>query len=75
LNIFFADFSSYGSTAQFCALTASIKLSVSFQLLNLGQSAGLLEQVIKLVARPLLTVPGDCHKDEADGMNDFDRGN
>jgi hypothetical protein len=37
---------SCGSTAQFWALAASMKLSVSFQLLDLGQSAGLLGWVI-----------------------------
>jgi hypothetical protein len=36
----------YGSTAQFWALAASMKLSVSFQLVDLGQSAGLLGRVI-----------------------------
>jgi hypothetical protein len=36
----------YGSTAQFWALAASIKLSVSFRLVDLGQSAGLLGRVI-----------------------------
>jgi hypothetical protein len=35
-----------GSTAKFWALAASMKLSVSFQLLDLGQSAGLLGRVI-----------------------------
>jgi hypothetical protein len=37
---------SYGSTAQFWALASSMKLSVSFQFLDLGQSAGLLGRVI-----------------------------
>jgi hypothetical protein len=40
-NFFFC-----GSTAQFWALAASMKLSVSFRLLDLGQSAGLLRRVI-----------------------------
>jgi hypothetical protein len=35
-----------GSTAQFWALAASVKVSVSFRLLDVGQSAGLLGQVI-----------------------------
>jgi hypothetical protein len=35
-----------GSTAQFWALTASTKVSVSRQLLDLGQSAGLLGRLI-----------------------------
>jgi hypothetical protein len=34
------------STAQFWALTVSMNLSVSFQLLDIGQSAGLLGRVI-----------------------------
>jgi hypothetical protein len=37
---------SFGSTAQFWALAASMKLSISFRLLDLGQSAGLLGRVI-----------------------------
>jgi hypothetical protein len=41
-------FFSFGSTTQFWALAASMKLSVSFQLLDLGQSAGLLGWVISL---------------------------
>jgi hypothetical protein len=32
----------FGSTAQFWAMAASMKLSVSFRLLDLGQSPGLL---------------------------------
>jgi hypothetical protein len=43
---YFITFFPCGSTAQFWALAASIKLSVSFQLLDLGQSAGLLGRVI-----------------------------
>jgi hypothetical protein len=39
-------FFTYGSTAQFWALAASMKLSVSFRLLNLEQSVGLLGRVI-----------------------------
>jgi hypothetical protein len=39
-------FVSFRSTAQFWALAASMKLSVSFRLLDLGQSAGLLGWVI-----------------------------
>jgi hypothetical protein len=42
---------SFGSTAPIQALAASMKLSVSLQLLDLGQSVGLLGRVI---ARPLL---------------------
>jgi hypothetical protein len=29
----------------------------------------------QLVARPLLTAPGDCEHGEVDGMNGIDRGN
>jgi hypothetical protein len=39
-------FLSFGSTAKFWALAASMKLPVSFRLLDLGQSAGLLGRVI-----------------------------
>jgi hypothetical protein len=35
-----------GSTAQFWAFAASMKLSISFKLLDLGQLAGLLGRVI-----------------------------
>jgi hypothetical protein len=42
INFFFPC----GSTAQFRALAASMKLSVSFRLLDLGQSAVLLGWVI-----------------------------
>jgi hypothetical protein len=68
---------SCGSTAQFWGLAASMKLSVSFQLLDLGQSAGLFFLTgDQLVARPLLTVPGDCDDvGELGGMNGFGRGN
>jgi hypothetical protein len=45
-NIFFFF---CGSTAQFWVLAASMKLSVSFRLLDLGQSAGLLGRVISSV--------------------------
>jgi hypothetical protein len=47
-------FFSCGSTAQFWALAASRKLSVSFRLLDLGPWTG-----DQLVARPLLTATGD----------------
>jgi hypothetical protein len=42
----YSHFSPLGSTAQFCALAASMKLSVSFRLLDLGQTARLLGWVI-----------------------------
>jgi hypothetical protein len=41
-----AYFVFFGSTAQLWALAVSMKLSVSLQLLDLGQSAGLLGRVI-----------------------------
>jgi hypothetical protein len=37
---------SCGSTALFWALAAAMNLSVSFQFLDIGQAAGLLERVI-----------------------------
>jgi hypothetical protein len=40
------NFFPHGSTAQFWALAASMKLSISFQLLDLGQLAGHLGRVI-----------------------------
>jgi hypothetical protein len=46
---------------------------VLFQLLDLRQSAGLLGRD-QLVARPLLTAPGDCDDGEVGGMNGFGRG-
>jgi hypothetical protein len=46
-DIYFFFYFSYGYTAQFWALASSIKLSVSFQCLDLGQSAGLLGRVIR----------------------------
>jgi hypothetical protein len=50
VGLFYTDlcspFFSRGSTAQFWALAASMKLSVSFQLLDLGQSAGLLGRAL-----------------------------
>jgi hypothetical protein len=52
-----------------------MKLFVSFRLLDLGQSAGLIGQDDQLVARPLLTAPGDCDDGEIGGMNDFGMGN
>jgi hypothetical protein len=51
-------FSSSGSRAQFWALAASMKLSVSFRLLNLGQSAGLLGRVISSSQGLCVSCPG-----------------
>jgi hypothetical protein len=65
-----------GSTAQFWALAASMKLSVSFRLLDLGQSAGLLVGwVISSLQGLCMSAPGDCEDGEVGGMNDFGRGN
>jgi hypothetical protein len=44
---------------------------ISFQLLDVGQSAVLIGQV----TRPLLTAPGDYDDGEVGGMNGFGRGN
>jgi hypothetical protein len=71
-NPFF--FSPCGSTAQFWALAASMKLSVSFRLVDLGQSAGLLEWVISSSQGLCLSAPSDCEDGEVDGMNGFGRG-
>jgi hypothetical protein len=48
--------------------------SVLFQLLDLEQWAGLPWTSDQLVARPLLTAPGDCDDREVGGMNGFGRG-
>jgi hypothetical protein len=65
---------SCGSTAQYWALAASMKLSISFWLLDLGvgRTPWMGDQ---LVARPLLTAPGDCDDGEVGGMKGFGRGN
>jgi hypothetical protein len=64
-----------GSTDHFWALVASMKLSVSFQLLGLGQSAGLLGRVISSSQGLCVSAPGDCEDGEVGGMNGFGRGN
>jgi hypothetical protein len=74
-NIRRRHFFFYGSTAQFWALAASMKLSVSFQLLDLGQSAGLLGQVISSSQSLCVSAPGDSEDGEVGGMNGFGRGN
>jgi hypothetical protein len=56
-------------------LTDSMKLSVSFQLLDLEQSAGLLGRVISSSQGLCVSAPGDCEDGEVGGMNGFDRGN
>jgi hypothetical protein len=60
-----------GSTAQFWAMAASMKLSVSFRLLDLGQSAGLLGRVISSSQGLCLCAPGDDR--EVGGMSGFGR--
>jgi hypothetical protein len=66
----YISFFTFGSTAQFWALASSIKLSVSFQLLDLGQSAGLLGRVIS-------SSQGLCYLPRVivGGMNGFGKGN
>jgi hypothetical protein len=66
---------SYGSTAQFWALAASMKLSISFRLLDLGQSAGLLGRVISSSQGLCVSALGDYEDGEVGGMNGFGRGN
>jgi hypothetical protein len=60
-----------GSTAQFWTMAASIKLSVSFRLLDLGESAWLLGRVISSSQGLCLSAPGDCEDGEVGGMNGF----
>jgi hypothetical protein len=50
-----------------------MKLSVSFQLPDLGQSARTPWTGDQLVASPLLPAPGDCDDGEVGGMNGFGR--
>jgi hypothetical protein len=64
-----------GSTAKFWALTASKKLSVSFRLLDLGHSAGLLGRVISSSQGLCVSAAGDYEDGEVGGMNGFGRGN
>jgi hypothetical protein len=68
-------FLSCGSTAQFWALATSVKLSVSFRLLDIGQSAGLLGRVISSSQGLCVSAPGDYEDGEVCGMNGFGRGN
>jgi hypothetical protein len=70
--VYGAGWSSFscGSTAQFWALAASMKLPVSFQLLRsrtVGRTPWTGDQ---------LSAPGECDDDgEVGGMNGFGRGN
>jgi hypothetical protein len=54
-----------------------MKLSVSFRLLDLEQSAGLLGRVISSSQGLCVSSPGDCDDDddEVGGMNGFGREN
>jgi hypothetical protein len=65
---------SCGPRAQIWALAASMKLSVSFRLLDLGQSTGLLGRVISSSQGLCVSAPGDCEDGEVGGMNGFGRG-
>jgi hypothetical protein len=62
---------SCGSTAQFWALAASMKLSASFRLLDLEQSAGLPERVISSSQGLCVSDPGDCEDGEVGGIKWF----
>jgi hypothetical protein len=50
-----------------------MKVSISFRLLDLGQSAGLLGRVIS--SSQGVSTPGDYEDGEVGGMNGFGRGN
>jgi hypothetical protein len=63
------------STAQFWVLAASVKLSVSFRLLDLGQPAGILGRLISSSQGLCASAPGDCDNGEVGRMNGFGRGN
>jgi hypothetical protein len=58
----------------FWALAVSMKLFISFWLLDLGQSAGLFGRVISLLQGLCLSAPGDCEDGEVGRMNGFGRG-
>jgi hypothetical protein len=62
-----------GSTAQFWALAASMKLSVSFRLLDVGESAGLFGRVISSSQGLCVSAPGGCENWEVGRMNGFGR--
>jgi hypothetical protein len=66
---------SCGSTNQFWALATSMKLSVSFRLLDLGQSAGFLGWVISSSQGLCMSASGDYEDGEVGGMNGLGRGN
>jgi hypothetical protein len=52
-----------------------MKLAVSFRLVDLGQSAGLLGLVISLSQGLCVPALGDCEGGEVGGINGFGRGN
>jgi hypothetical protein len=56
-------------------LATSMKLSISFRLLDLGQSAGHLEWVISSSQGLCVSGPSDCEDGDVGGMNGFGRGN
>jgi hypothetical protein len=67
---FFCD-----STAQFWALAASMKLSVSFRILDLGQTARLLGRVINSSQDLYISALGDYEDGEVSEINGSGRGN
>jgi hypothetical protein len=71
VHILGRHFFSCGSTAQFWALAASMKLSVSFRLLDLG----LLRRAISLSQGLGVSAPDDYEDGKVGGMNGFGRGN
>jgi hypothetical protein len=58
----------------FWALAASMKLSVSFRLLDLGQSTGFLVRVISSSQGLCVSAPGDCEDGEVGRMKWFWQG-
>jgi hypothetical protein len=66
---------SCGSTLQFWAFGPSMKISVSFRLLDLGQSAVLLGRAISSSQGPCVSAPGDCEEGEVGGMKGFGKEN
>jgi hypothetical protein len=56
-------------------LAASMKLSVSFRLLDLGQSAGLLGRVISSSQGLCVSASGDYEDGEVGGITGYGKGN
>jgi hypothetical protein len=70
------EFFPCGSTAKFWTLAASMKLSVSYQLLRRSRTVGRTPRTgNQLVSRSLLPAPGDCDDGEVGGMNSIGSGN